>query len=462
MRLKKFPVIALVLTLMVSLLVAPPATAKPKPKGTISGTVTFQGKPVADAYVFLNVGSLSARTDSKGRYSLKVPVSSYKVSSWSREHSTHETYTGGVLRKPDAKKTKVRKGRTTRVSIELVPAGTIKGRVLDAEGRPVADAELEARNVNRPGGVRPLWTDSEGYYTAMHLSPGKVEITADWSVDDVPHDGRVIAHAKAGRTSTAPDIVVRPYPRGRITAEVEWPEGPQDDWVTALNKDNDEWVQLEQDPETQLWSAKVPPGQWRIVVEGNNVATKTVRVEDGETVHAGRLVVPEARGTLTGKVLRKNGKPAKYGQVSVVDSFGFPSGVATIKKDGRYTVRGLPPGKNTVSVENVHDTWGERPAPQRVLVTAGETTKAILKLERGHTVRGKVTHRAKGVRGITVRLWPSGHIAKTNAQGEFTFRRIARGKYTLEARDNSPVYRYKSQTIKVRGDMVSVRVKLKK
>lgn len=472
MRLKKFSIVALALMLVVSLFAAPPVTAKSKPKGILSGTVTFRGEPVADAWVSLGVSGLATQTNAKGRYSLKVPVGSYSaVRAWSTEHSSHVTYAGGTLRRPEAKTTKIRKDRATRVNFNLAPAATIEGRVVDAEGQPVADIELEGRNLVRFDPFR-ITTDSEGRYTAMHLSSGTVEISvASYAGGGARFGGSTVARAKAGRTITAPDIrLVMP---GVITAEVEWPGGNQDGSVTAFNEAGDDSASLEQDPDTQLWSAKVTPGTWRVTVDGKNVVTTFVQVEEGETVLAGRLVVPEARGVLAGKVLKKNGKPEARGRVRVYDSLGASAGWAKIKKNGRYTVNGLAPGKYFVIVTESRSYW-DQTRPQRVQLTAGKTTKATIepRLKPRHTVRGKVVHGGKGIPGIIVRLdrnggivnalWDSDGATKTNAKGEFTIKSIARGKYTLVVEDNSPVYRFTTKALKVKGDVKGLRIKAKK
>ena len=493
MRFKKFPVVALLLTLMVSLLAAPPATAKASPKGTasetatlpskpakkatakgkITGKVTFRGKPAKGVRVVAEKAGRQYRavTNSKGRFSVKAPKGKYKVSALSGKYNAHRTYAGGSLRQPDAKKIKVRPGKTAKARIKLAPAAAVTGRVVDTEGRPVAGVSVDAHHLNRSLEWQDTVTDSKGRYTLKRLPRGKIELGAENYPDqgDTHLTGQVVVRAKAGKKVTAPDLVVSRVPYGVITTEVEWPEDVEYRKVVAHDQVNGGWNVLEQDPTTKLWSAEVRTGSWLVTAAGSNVVTQTVSVTDGATVHAGTVVFPEARGTLNGTVLKKNGKPVTSGQVLIEDALGEYSDHGYITKNGTFTVEGLAPGTHTLHFQPPGDTekkWGLQALPQPVQVVAGETTAATIKLERGRTVRGKVLHRGKGVKGIAVELWSapgfSEHYTVTNAKGKFTFKLVARGKYVLEVKDDSPVYRIKTKALTVDGNVKGLRIKIKK
>ena len=473
MTLRKLSLITLVLTLMGGLAAAPPATsappstvtAKAKATGEVTGTVTFQGEPVEDALVWWKAkgGYKSATTDRQGRFTFKAAVGKHKISAFSEELSTLETYVGGALRDQDAKKVKVRKGRTTKVKIELAPAATITGRVVDSDGQPLAEIAIEARNLDRHAWMRRVETDQDGRYTVSHLPWGKIEIKAtSYSSRGHRVDEGIVVRAKDGRTVSAPDITLEPHALGVITAEIAGPTGPGAFTPEAISAHHDS-VELEQDTASGLWSAEVPVGTWHVTAFNSNVQTTNVRVGDGATTHAGRLTLPTARSKVKGTVLLAGGKRATAGEVWLKPELGTGFSTARISKNGTFTAKDAAPGTYVAhAIVYDRDSDTRQTHPVRVKVKAGKTTTTTLKLKRQHTVRGKVVYRGKPVRGMELYLSPINGYAKTDAQGKFTIRRVPRGKYTLEVRDKSPTYRFKDISLTVRGDVKGLRIKLKK
>src|SRR5690606_14060880 len=87
------------LAIAVGLLLGPPAAAGPAGKGTVTGTVTFQGKPIEGATVTVYRGGKEyyTWTNSRGKYSLKVPAGKAKVSVHSYDVDSRTTYNSNSL-----------------------------------------------------------------------------------------------------------------------------------------------------------------------------------------------------------------------------------------------------------------------------------------------------------------------------------------------------------------------------
>ena len=327
------------------------------------------------------------------------------------------------------------------------------------------------RYLDRPGKYVETYTDSKGRYTITGLSSGRVEISATDFDESDPYgpEGSAVVKLKKGTKVKAPDIVVAPVPWGTITAEVEWacaPTCPSDFMpVSVYGEDgNQEW--LEDEDGTGLWTGQVRAGTYSATVNGSNLVTAPVEVKAGQTVHAGKIVVTPAHGSLTGKVLTKDGKPvAKGTSLLVEDALGGYTAHAKVGKDGVFTVDHLAPGKHSIYVQDLKSSWGPEPGPTVVTIAEGKTTTANIRFERPRTVKGTVTYKGKPVKGILVTLvreYPLSEItAQTSSKGRFTLKNVPTGKFRLELVDTTPTYRFASKTVKVKGSVSGLNIKLR-
>lgn len=475
MRPKHLTVITAVFALIGGLLAAPPVAATapaPSPaakaRGTVSGTVTYRGKPLENAEVEIRGGGFSAfvSTDAQGRFSTKAPPGRYRVSARSiHDVSAHTTWVGGALRKPDAKRVTVREGRTTTVKVALKRAVTIQRRILDAEGKPAVGMRVTATNLVRPQVEAWTTTDSKGRYTLKGLAPGKTEIIPGrWSMDPDVVGRLVMRPRESTQRLTAPDLQLTRVERGTVTVKIKGGKD-LDLEVTAHDPGLTTQRWFTRNKKTGLWSALVPVGTWRIAVDGTNLATDPIEVVADAVTHAGTLTIPAKCSKLVVKVFRKNGKPARSELVRVRDALGMPAGAARISKKGRAAIRNLVPGEYSLTSDAPHHTWGHAPAPQLVTVK-GKKTTASLRYEEGQSVRGTVRPRGKLLANMDVTLssrtdWQWSVRNKTDARGGFSFDGVPRDRYRIKVADPYPVYRKTTRSLSVRGDVTDLRIKVK-
>src|SRR5690606_27331108 len=165
------------------------------------------------------------------------------------------------------------------------------------------------------------------------------------------------------------------------------------------------------------------------------------------------------RSKLTGRIRGSDREPLATVTLTVRNAFGISHGTAETDEDGRYTVEDLAAGDYTLEVRDYRRNHVT--AVKTIRVTAGEPVKKNARLKKGRTVKGKVLHRGKGVRGVAVRIAGLG-ATTTNAKGKFVLKHIPNGKHVLEVEDLNPGgYLDKTKKIKVKKNLKGVRIKVK-
>ena len=167
----------------------PAAQATPQPEGRISGTVmgAGSGQPLSDTRVSLSLGqgkSISATTDSAGRYSLKsVPPGQYRVGATAPDR---EGRIGGFG--PSATRQVVlRPGEDlSNFDFRLTIHARVTGKVVDQNNEPVPGLRVVAvAREYHSGALRSVMTfsgttDDLGEYVIERLQPGRAyRILAD-------------------------------------------------------------------------------------------------------------------------------------------------------------------------------------------------------------------------------------------------------------------------------------------
>jgi Carboxypeptidase regulatory-like domain len=238
---------------------------------------------------------------------------------------------------------------TQQLDVHLV-MGELTGRVVDAEGRPVAEAEV---SLARSGGQEGMRSGTDGSFAFRSVAPGTYRLTAHHSQAGAAELPEVQV---ADRPVALPDLVLGPDTEtatvaGRLLGlaqrDLRWarvmtrllaPDGaaPEADGMPAM-------AQVAGDGTYQL--AGLTPGTWEITAHAGErrPVRREVRLAAGERAAVDFTFAGGA--TLSGRVLL-NGQPGIGLWVALdPDGGGVRSG-----QDGAFALRDLPPGAYTLKV----------------------------------------------------------------------------------------------------------------
>jgi len=318
----------------------------------------------------------------------------------------------------------------------------LAGRVQDAEGRPLPEAEILARpDSPGPSGARPRWIsarmDPEGRFQLRGLEPGEYRVRCS-----APGMIRQERTAPAG----ARDVVLRMRPAPRITGRVRLVPGdePAPSFQIALRR-----------------SWKLHPSTFRFldergrftlpgVEEGDYELEATVDRDDERftgrtTFHMTAEASPpfqdvrvERTRSLRGLVQDPDGFPVPDARIAMVldgRSLEDPLYSTETDRTGRYTVHQVAPGAYEVRAS--HPDWIE--TSTRILVGPGALASLDFVLERtGGSLRVSVVdERNRPVPGARI------HVVRP----EGTFLHPDRAKYErayLARKRSNPDLRYET------------------
>jgi len=163
--------------------------------GSISGHITIQGKLAQGVevtllpkrYHFKEKAIASTSTDANGRYEfVNLPANHY----WVQVSAQGHVSPGNGDREGPGKNVAVADGEVVAdADLDLIPGGTISGRVTDSTGNPVVDEDVKVSAVDVPGSSSGLvyfqtWTcktEGDGTFKVNGVAPGRylVSIGAD-------------------------------------------------------------------------------------------------------------------------------------------------------------------------------------------------------------------------------------------------------------------------------------------
>jgi hypothetical protein len=148
---------------------------------TIEGTATdaLTGLPLPGVAIHLyKTGGMPAReavTDSLGRFRIEgLPQGGYYAL------IRKEGYSDEDANKTTGQHFHLSKDETVRLDARMAPLGTVCGRVLDADDRPIAGARVRLRGVDALGSSDAT-TDRSGAFTLKDVEPGTYVLIAQSS-----------------------------------------------------------------------------------------------------------------------------------------------------------------------------------------------------------------------------------------------------------------------------------------
>jgi hypothetical protein len=229
------------------------------------------------------------------------------------------------------------------IEVELEPAqGRFEGRVVDGNGRPIADVEVELRSLD---GLSPsvlTWTDERGVYEFEELAPGPVEIDFNHH-DYVPtldaanvDESSGLVHEITLDTGWRAQVRVRSAVRGEPLADVELRAGHASaitdrSGVATLERLVGESVEVE------------------VVADG--WVGKTVELRDDGSGQVAITIELVEGGSIEGTIDDDIGEPVAGADIDVRSPSGEVLGVTSSDGRGRWRIDGIPEGDVIVVAE---------------------------------------------------------------------------------------------------------------
>lgn len=326
-------------------------------------------------------------------------------------------------------------------------APRLRVEVVDPDGAPVAGARVRRGDMHAR-------TDATGH-VELAATPGVLRVEApgfvpfEGAADGVDlrvtleraRDLRVEVRSGAERTPLAGALVsaFAVDRRGRVReAAGEWNQHSGPDGGAELRG--------------------LPEGDVRVRVERGGYATVVRHVAADEDV---LVVTLEPACAIGVQVYDVRGNPAQGATVSIVGSGIWPPRTGETDASGRATFDDVPPG-----VYELHARRGEDASPPRrgVEVEVARSAYVSLRLQRGRTLRGRVTdHEGTPLAGAEVVLTETGialvpRTESTDEFGAFAFDAVLDGSYWVRA--DAPGHVAAQVPVRVEPDLGPVAIAL--
>jgi carboxypeptidase family protein len=345
-----------------------PAHAADGP-GAVTGHFTDGGAPIAYASLTLydldHAYAASGNTGADGAFSLQgVPAGSYKLS-----FSIGGGFTQWVAQKhsfEEADVVTVAAGETTIVEEAVGAHGGLTGRVTNADGTPVAFAQVSAGGVSG-GGFGWTQADSDGRYTIAYLDPGEYRVSfqrgfgspIQYANNETSYQDATPILVGIG-TPTIVDQTL--LPAATLTGVVTAGGAPVAGVYVSTYGSNGTGGYGQTDGsgryELSMW-----PGTYTIQFQRPDGLTEYAPQQIAFTsagqyeVSASAVTVVDealiATGTITGRLTGADGAPVSY--VSVHAHSRFVDQFGSTDSSGQYTLTVFP-GSYTVAFDTQHGT----------------------------------------------------------------------------------------------------------
>jgi len=369
---------------------ASPATKTYKLAGVVVNPVS--GEPIRRALVLLQGPTqYSAFTGQDGRFEIEnVPEGSYVPTV-----QKPRFFQPNMLDPQNVRVNQISVSASAKpVTLELVPAATITGRVTDSNGQPVQNASVQCFSEQVING-RKRWqpgnaavTDEDGTYEIENLAPGQYKIRL---LQGHPSDFTGVASVaarlpqRAYRTQYFPDasdaqsaqsfqlrpgermqadFKVTPVPAFRVSGSA----GPIATFAFGNIQDvggDDVGNGIAVNPQTGKWTASaLPSGTWKIVVhtqgpsgESPYYGERSVEVADSDVQNVAVPLQPLA--SVPVRIANSTESTAQNVQIRLMPHGFRPNdpeyGASASASQGSASITGVLPGTYSV----VAQSWGE-------------------------------------------------------------------------------------------------------
>src|SRR5579862_7198708 len=182
-------------------------TANP---GTINGTITSGGSPLAGATVTWSLGGTQATSDALGHYTINSAVAGSGVVT-----ASETNYSTGT-----SSQTLPAGGTLNNVNISLAQAGAISGTVTDSStGLAIPGQTVTATNGTT---TATATTNASGFYTISGLTPSNPKYTVSVAITGYPSTSLNNVAVNSGATTTGENFALYPVNCGSGGQRGNW------------------------------------------------------------------------------------------------------------------------------------------------------------------------------------------------------------------------------------------------
>ncbi len=339
------------------------------------------------------------------------------------------------------------------VKIVLEVAGTISGVVVDEQGAPVTEVQVNAFPDVLGGasveglalaGMSSATTDGGGAFTLHGLPDGKYRLSASRASSGDWDWGQQGSEAKTGDKGVR---ITLPAP-GSLTGKVALESGAAPKLAT---------VQVGVQPATPATDGvftikELAPGTYDVTFRGPEFAETVkhdIKVETGKPTDLGTVTVMRGR-RLTGKVVDGAGRAVAGAKIKLgemlfnvegtedqSDSIESMAGIrsALSDQDGTFSLIGVP--KKATSVMADHVDRG-RSAAANIAEGSDDPPPLTLTLRGFGSITGKVTQKGEPQGNVTISVSTKGGgaqatFAQTDDAGNFKVAKVPEGTVVLQA-----------------------------
>jgi protocatechuate 3,4-dioxygenase beta subunit len=329
-------------------------------------------------------------------------------------------------------------GRSKTIVVNVDRGIEISGRVVLADGTPVADAFVETPVLIMR---RSATSAADGTFRIAGLAAGATAVTA-YSSDHRLASESVTVNAPAKDVKLT--LPRGAHIEGRVFDRVT--QQPVTDFTVLIPPRSGRGIAVEDQPthadDGRYAIDNVPPGVVEVVAHAAGyvpASRRDITVEDGKSVTG--VDIPLDRGaTISGRVTSAGAAVAGV-QVRDASRMSQPAGNGTTDADGLYTLDGVPAGDHTIEFQKAGFIVLRKPIES----AAGKEAHLDAELDRGNELTGRVLDGSgRPVAGANVSVnsadrRPGNSNATTDGDGTFDLQGLADGKYTVVARKNGYV-----------------------
>lgn len=389
------------------------AAVKPEDQCSIEGVVlnAATGEPVKKANIVLralaamNNAGLGAISDSAGHFKIEgIEPGRYNLMA-NRTGFVNQSYGAKAPNTGPGTPLTLSSGQKLKdITFKLTPHGVIVGRVIDEDGDPLANVQLQCQRYMYNRGKKQLLpfgggnTNDLGEYRIFGLPPGKYYVSAIYRAQDfglnIPQNRKdheegyaPVYYPNSFTPDSASPLEVTPGAqirgidltlsktrtvriRGQVVSGVT-NKPVRNTNVSLMPRDNSAMAMMNRnfarglDPNGNFELHNVVPGSYYVVAqifEDNKQSVARIPIEVGNSNIDNVRVVVNPMAELSGRIVVEDNADTKGAvfNVSLVPKtptpFGGP-GSQPAKDDGSFTIRNVSPDAYTINVFGMRDNF---------------------------------------------------------------------------------------------------------